>query len=591
MSKRQFSGAFATTKSEDGCGVWGWFIKELNSEAPEIFRGSEIDDFIATLWDNSDITTIYMHGLKYYAYFIIDFLLSSKQFKYVRSKDEARDQTFTAMILPGGAFYAIDIYFEVKIDKSGRRSVHKVTFRDTEKLIKMGAWELSAAFKLDRVLVEDYLMEDKPYPYEPTEEEYKELEIRCDIADNVLTAVHRKQIFSNTLAAGALKSYREDYQRDFAKLFPLIEPEIDWALRQAYVGGFNYLNPDYRGKETGPGVMIDVNSMYPYILSSASQCKLPVGQPVYFKGQYVKNETCPLFVQHFSCAFQLKENHIPTIRMRNYGDFDPQEYVTNSHGNTWELTMAMPDLKVFLENYDVMHMNYIDGYMFRTKDGLFDDFIYNWLDIKNKAKKNKDAVSEYLAKSVLNMLGGKFAAFNNSHKMEPYLDEYDCLCFEEYRGKERADPVYCPISIFMNSWARYYLIRMSQKITDWGIKAKGFNPVVYHDTDCIAVLATIDELKKNIKALRIDDYKLGAFKIENTFERAKWLRQKTYCLDLGAGNIKITAAGLPSAIVPYITYDDFMTGFTTEKMDEALKRPLYRAVPGGCVIDHTEYTF
>ena len=130
-----------------------------------------------------------------------------------------------------------------------------------------------------------------------------------------------------------------------------------------------------------------------------------------------------------------------------------------------------------------------------------------------------------------------------------------------------------------------------QKITDWGIKAKGFNPVVYHDTDCIAVLATIDELKKNIKALRIDDYKLGAFKIENTFERAKWLRQKTYCLDLGAGNIKITAAGLPSAIVPYITYDDFMTGFTTEKMDEALKRPLYRAVPGGCVIDHTEYTF
>ena len=591
MSKRQFSGAFATTKSEDGCGVWGWLIKELNSATPEIFKGSEIDDFIATLWDNKDITTIYMHGLKYYAYFIIDFLLSSKQFKYVRSKDEARDQTFTAMILPGGAFYAIDIYFEVKIDRSGRRSVHKVTFRDTEKLIKMGAWELSAAFKLDKILVEDYLMEDKPYPYEPTDEEYKELEIRCDIADNVLAAVHRKQIFSNTLAAGALKSYREDYQRDFAKLFPLIEPEIDWALRQAYVGGFNYLNPDYRGKETGAGVMIDVNSMYPYILSSASKCKLPVGQPVYFKGQYVKNETCPLFVQHFSCAFQLKENHIPTIRMRNYGDFDPQEYVTNSHGNTWELTMAMPDLKVFLENYDVMHMNYIDGYMFRTKDGLFDDFIYNWLDIKNKAKKQKDAVSEYLAKSVLNMLGGKFAAFNNSHKMEPYLDEYDCLCFEEYRGKERADPVYCPVAIFMNSWARYYLIRMSQKITDWGIKAKGFNPVVYHDTDCIAVLATIDELKKNIKALRIDDYKLGAFKIENTFERAKWLRQKTYCLDLGAGNIKITAAGLPSAIVPYITYDDFMTGFTTEKMDEALKRPLYRAVPGGCVIDHTEYTF
>lgn len=590
MSKRQFSGAFATTKSEGECGVWGWLIKELDTPNPEILKGSEIDDFIATLWDHPDITAVYFHGLKYYAYFIIDFLLSSGEFKFVRSKSEARNQTFTAMILPGGEFYSIDIYFEVKTDKSGRRRVQKVTLRDTEKLIRMGAWELSEAFKLKKILVDDYYTEDKPYPYEPTEEEFEDLEVRCDIADNVLAAVHQKQIFSNTLAAGALKSYRKDYQRDFAKLFPLIEPEIDSALRQAYVGGFNYLNPEYRGKETGSGVIVDVNSMYPYILSSSSHCKLPVGEPVYFNGKYPKNDACPLFVQHFSCMFKLKKNHIPTVRMRNYGDFDPQEYVTDSHGNTWEMTMALPDFKLFMENYDVVHMNYIDGYMFRSKDGIFDDFIYNWLEVKNKAKKDKDIVSEYLAKSVLNTLGGKFAAFNNSHKMEPYLDEYSCICFQEYYG-EQADPVYCPISIFMNSWARYFLIRMSQKITDWGIKSKGFNPVIYHDTDCIAVLATEEELKTNIKSLRIDDYKLGAFKVEHKFERAKWLRQKTYCLDLGCGNIKITAAGLPSAVVPYITYDDFMTGFTTEKMDEALKRPLYRAVPGGCVIDHTEYTF
>ena len=30
----------------------------------------------------------------------------------------------------------------------------------------------------------------------------------------------------------------------------------------------------------------------------------------YIKGKYNKNGSCPLFVQHFSCAFQLKENHI-----------------------------------------------------------------------------------------------------------------------------------------------------------------------------------------------------------------------------------------------------------------------------------------
>ena len=114
MSKRRFSGAFATTKGEDGCGIWAWMIKELNSPSPEILKGCEMDDFIATLWNDPSIQVVYFHGLKYYAYFISSFLLGTGEFKYVRSVPEARDMTLTAMIMPGGDFFAIDIYFEVK---------------------------------------------------------------------------------------------------------------------------------------------------------------------------------------------------------------------------------------------------------------------------------------------------------------------------------------------------------------------------------------------------------------------------------------------------------------------------------------------
>ena len=589
MAKRQFSFAFATTATdscESGTGVWAWELKEMNDEE-EVWRGTAIDDFFATIWDLPDIQNIYTHGLKFYSYFIFDFLLNNG-FKYVADTASADDLTFTAMILPNSEVYSIDIYFEVKKYKNQKR-VHKVTLRDTEKMISLPVFELSSEFKLEVPLTSDYMTEDKPNPYEPTWDEWHELDSRCDLARAVWRKMRDSHLYGNTLASSALRSYKDESYKRFLNYFPALDIKTDAAIREAYIGGFNYLNPKFRGQETGKGTVIDVNSMYPFILSSASKCRLPVGEPIRFTGKYTKNTDYPLYIQRFSCMFRLKPGGIPTIRMRSYGDFDPHEYVTDSKNNIWTLTLAAPDLHLFFKNYEVFNLDFIDGWMFETAPGIFDDFIYSWIGVKNQARAEGDKITEYIAKSAMNMLGGKFAAYNSSSKLEPYIDTSGTLDFVEYNGQP-SETIYVPVAIFMTAYARYYLITMSQRLTAYGMKKNGEDPVIYHDTDCIASLLSEEELRE-IPSLHLDDFRLGAFKIESRFERARWLRQKTYCLDLGNDIIKLAASGLPSAIVPYIKYDDFMAGFSTAKLDAALKRPLFRAVPGGAVIDRTDYTF
>ena len=48
-------------------------------------------------------------------------------------------------------------------------------------------------------------------------------------------------------------------------MFPQLNYEIDHDMRQAYKGGFTYLNPIYKEKDIGGGVVLDVNSLYPSV--------------------------------------------------------------------------------------------------------------------------------------------------------------------------------------------------------------------------------------------------------------------------------------------------------------------------------------
>lgn len=91
--------------------------------------------------------------------------------------------------------------------------------------------------------------------------------------------------------------------------------------------------------------------------------------------------------------------------------------------------------------------------------------------------------------------------------------------------KEQKDGIYLPIGAFITAYAREKTIRTSQAIKDYSINKYGKDLYIYSDTDSIHSLLPIEELKKFCD---IDPVRLGAWKHEGDFTKARFVRQKCY---------------------------------------------------------------
>ena len=91
--------------------------------------------------------------------------------------------------------------------------------------------------------------------------------------------------------------------------------------------------------------------------------------------------------------------------------------------------------------------------------------------------------------------------------------------------KEQKDGIYLPIGAFITAYAREKTIRTSQAIKDYSIEKYEKDLYYYSDTDSIHTGLPIEELKKFCD---IDPVKLGAWKHEGDFTKARFVRQKCY---------------------------------------------------------------
>lgn len=91
--------------------------------------------------------------------------------------------------------------------------------------------------------------------------------------------------------------------------------------------------------------------------------------------------------------------------------------------------------------------------------------------------------------------------------------------------KEQKDGIYLPIGAFITAYAREKTIRTSQAIKDYSIEKYGKDLYYYSDTDSIHTGLDIEELKKFCD---IDPVRLGAWKHEGDFTKARFVRQKCY---------------------------------------------------------------
>lgn len=482
-----------------------------------------------------------------------------------------------------GQFYSIEVYFTVK-----GKHANKVTFHDSLKLLNFSVDEIAKSFNLPISKLElDYqAFREVGHKLTPHEIDYIRNDVR--IMALALDIMYEQDMTKMTIGGNALNSFKKMCP-NFRKLFPLLPLDVDADIRMSYKGGFTYLSPKYKEKTTGAGLTLDVNSMYP---AKMVQEYLPYGVPEPFEGRYKPDRYYPLYTQRFSCTFDLKPNKIPSIQLKRCLSFMPNEYIESSRGEIVTMTLTNPDLELFFEQYDVNIIEWQGGWKFKRMKGIFTDYINYWTEQKIKAKKEGNRPQYLISKLMLNNLYGKMATNPIGRQKAPVLVENE-LHFQMLPTEERK-PIYIPVATFITSYARKYIIETSQYIRDWSMEHKGFDAYCYSDTDSIHCLLEPSDLEHLKDKLRIDPYELGAWDMETTWTRGRFLRQKCYIEEID-GKINATVAGMPKKLSHLITFDNFNIGFTTESFtDEEIgdkgRKLKYVHTDGGVVLMPTEFS-
>lgn len=578
----KFTADFETNVSETDCRVWAYALCEIGNPNNFIY-GNCIEDFIKFCQNKKQNYVLYFHNLKFDGEYIFSYLLNNG-YECIKNKKERKDKTFTTLISDTGQFYSIEIFFETKNPKH----INKVTIYDSLKILNFSVEQIAKDFNLPiRKLELDYDT-IREVGHELTEHEIEYIKNDVEIMARALKIMFDEDLTKMTIGSDALHNYKS-INKNFNKYFPVLPYQIDKDIRKSYKGGFTYLNDIYKEKETNAGFVLDVNSLYPSVMMYE---KLPFGDPLFFNGQYEKDLLYPLYIQTFSCIFKVKENKIPTIQIKNNLSFIPNEYIKSSDGDIVTLTLTNIDLELFFEHYDVWEITYHSGWKFKGIKGLFSEYINYWSTQKINAKKNKNDALYRISKLMLNSLYGKFGLNPDVRGKYPYLNEDGIIKYGMYEQEQR-DGIYIPIASFITSYARKKTITTSQTIKEYTLNKYGTDLYVYSDTDSIHLLEIDEKELENI--IDIDDYRLGAWKLESKFKRGKYIRQKCY-IELGYDDVlNVTVAGLPKKLAPLVNFNNFNVGFTTENIDKKElektgKKLTFKHVKGGVLLVETDFT-
>lgn len=389
-----YSADFETTTDLNDCRVWAYALSNI-ANPKDFHYGNSIDGLMDFCSKNYTNYTLYFFNLKFDGAFILSWLLQNG-FTRVESAKERKTKTFTTLITDRGAFYAIEIYFEVK----GHR-MNKVKIIDAMKIFPNFSVErLAESFGLPISKLELDYREKREIGHELTEHEIEYIRNDVEIVAWALKAMFDKGLTKMTIASNAMQDFRKRCKH-FKTLFPLLDANVDAGVRASYRGGFTYINEKYAGEVKYNGITLDVNSMYPAIMKFKP---MPIGKPIYFEGKYEEDNLYPLYVQMVTVCFNLKKNKIPSIQIKNSMSFIPNEYLKTSNGELVTLVLTKPDLELFLEQYNITEIHYENGWKFKSAEHIFDDYIDYWTEEKITAGKEGNKGKRQIAKLMLNSL-------------------------------------------------------------------------------------------------------------------------------------------------------------------------------------------
>lgn len=526
---------FETTTDPDDCRVWAIGLWDVYQEKYEDWNN--LKAFIADI--SRDNAVMWFHNLAFDGVFLIDYLLKNG---YTHTlADSPTKGEFTTLISNDGKFYNLCIRW-----KTGKYT----EFQDSlKKFPNMSVAKIAKAFKLAEVKGElDY---DKYRPVNhritPVERDY----LRRDV---LIVGRAIRQVLDNgmrklTIGADSLEEFKR-LTPAFEHTFPILDIDTDTEIRRAYRGGFTYADPRRIMVETGEGMVFDVNSLYPHMMYAE---ELPYGEPQEFFGKPLKD--CA-WIATARLTAVLYDDHIPCIQIKNNLHFLETEYLREISEPT-ELTFTNVDWDLWNRQYHIEVDEWKGGYYFKSCVGLFREYIDKWTSIKESSVGGQREI----AKLHLNTLYGKFATNPKIVCKIPYLKN-DTVAMKIGEPETR-NPVYTPVGVFITSHARNFTVSAAQK---------HYDRFCYADTDSLHLIGT------EMPDIEIDDRRRGAWKLEEEFIDARFIRAKAYMELLKNGKYSVHIAGLPREIAEQMTFDDIVNG-------RVIKGKLHpKRVPGGVVL-------
>lgn len=560
-------GDFETTvyEGQTSTAVWASAVVEVGTEEVHIFHSiEETYDYLTSLNRN---VIIYYHNLKFDGDFWLNYLLYVKQFTQAftkisvspfavkwQDKKEMCNNSVRYSISKMGQWYTI--IFKV--------NDHFIEIRDSLKLLPYSVDRIGKSFGTKHKKLD---MEYEGLRYPGCEITDKEKEY---IANDVLVVKEALEIMFKeghdklTIGSCCLNEYKTicklstknqlEYREMFPDLYkqPIIPEDHTYQnagqwLRKSYKGGWCYLVPGKANKLYESGITADVNSLYPSVMHSMSGNRYPVGKPCFWTGNFIPSEAKRDNMYYFvriKTRFYIKEGYLPCIQIKGNPFYPATKWLdtsdvwnaekgvyvshwTDKDGNLRntdvELTLTMTDFELIKEHYNLVDFKIIDGCYFYSQVGIFDEYIDKYAEIK---KTSKEAKREQ-AKLFLNNLYGKMASSpDSSFKIASFEDAI--MHFTQIHEEEKK-PGYIAVGSAVTSYARNFTIRAAQK-NYHGADKPGF---IYADTDSIHC----DLAPSEIKGITVHPSNFCCWKLESRWDKAIFVRQKTYIEHIVEANL------------------------------------------------------
>lgn len=528
-NKERYVADFETAQDlDDETYVWAWACCDCKTMKTEY--GTDINSYMNHILDLKDGAVIYFHNLKFDGNFVVIWLLNNGYRQTSGNQYQMGENEFIAMVSDMGSWYSIKI----------RKNNKLITILDSLKKLPFSVKTIAKSLNFDEGKGEIDYKKHRDEGGILTDEDKDYIRRDVEIIAKALNELFfSRNLYRLTIGSDCLTQYQKMF-KNFTTYFPVLPEEIDTFCRNAYKGGYCYKNPNI-SKIFTTGSTYDFNSMYPSVMHSMMGYDYPIGNPEYFVGSYEYDSRYPLFICHIKTIFKLKEGYVPTIQIKHDLMFVPNEYLETSNGDVVELYMTNIDLEIFFNHYDVLYIEYIDGYKFHAARGMFDKYIDYFYEMKEKATITKNKVERMIAKLFLNNLYGKFASSANADYMMFSLDNN---VLKRKAVVSKKDTIYVPVGCFITAYARKELLTAIQN---------NYENFCYCDTDSIHISKT------EATGIKVDDTALGCWKKESVWDEAIFLRQKTYAEKIN-NEWDIKCAGLPDNCKKNMTIDQFYIG-------------------------------